>query len=192
MSHSPGTVPLHRQLHPHVNLLPWRQAAMGRQRRGILLRTAGLLAMATAAVGGTQYFLQSGIAARQASLDELRREVAAIAPQVQTAKKTVTQLQRWQGFRQWQPAAQASQRRVLDLLLDFSAQSSAGISLQTVRIQGDLVDVSGEARSKALAVEFVRGIKARGWPAAAPSVSTGSGDVKHFQFLIKPKGKKSK
>ena len=175
-----------------VNLMPWRQVHVRRQRRLIVKKLTGCALLGAvlpvAVMLGLGHMRQS-LDRDRASLDAQLQKDAA---KVNDAKLVSNELKRWISYGSLQPIAQASHQRVLDLLRDLSAQSSADLSIADVRVQGDVIEVKGEARSKGAALDFVRGLKARDWPAATPSVSSGHEESKTFAFLIKPKAKKKK
>lgn len=180
-----------RALHGAVNLLPWREAGI-RSRRLVVLRQFVLvvfLACGMSAVGS--YRLSGQVAALNVERAELMSSLNAMAPRVARANETANQLSRWRGFAAKVPIARHSHRRMVDFVRDLSAQSAAGVAIESVTFNGPLIEVKGVAQTKGMAVEFVRGVKARGWPASPPTVGAGDGS-KPFAFLVKPKAKKKK
>lgn len=175
-----------------VNLLPWREREVRLQRFKLLRRFALSVVAGLLAVGFFTWQLQHSLAQVQQEAVRTQAQLASNGKRADAAQMTVNEIARWKGFAALEPTARESHMRVLHFLRDISAQSVTGIALSSVEFNGDVIEVKGTTKSKSLAVDFVRGLKARGWTAAAPTVAYSDSKFKAFQFLIKPKAKKKK
>lgn len=175
-----------------VNMLPWRDSAARAQRMRLLRHLAVGVVVALLVVGMAMFQLQRMRASAELELNSVRAQIASNQRRATAAQLTVNEIARWKGFALLEPSARDSHLRVLHLLRDLSAQAVTGIALSSIEINGEVIEVKGSTKSKSLAVDFVRGLKARGWPAASPTVAASDAKLKEFQFLIKPKAKKKK
>ena len=182
----------HLTLHSVVNLNDWRARVRGDLRRRLGLALLGIGAVILAVT----VLLRVWLGAQHVQTRQEQQQIAAqrqlLAPGLATYRNVQSDLAIWRAVPAMTQSAHASRGRIRDLLLDLSAHVAAGVAIESIRMDGDLIDVRGSAPSKAAAVDFVRALKTRGWPANPPSVTQAAGNERAFQFLIKPKARKAK
>ncbi len=164
------SVPVHLRIGSGVNLADWRGTSRRRSLRNLIAITLVLCALVLVAVWALRWHWLQIAAQSRVRQQAVQAELRAMAPGLAEA-------------------AALEHSRILYLFRDLSAHAAEGVRLESVAIEGDAVQMAGTVRSKALALDFVRALKARGWPTTAPMVGSANGELRGFQLLIKPKVK---
>ena len=183
------SVPLHLRIGSGVNLADWRGSSRRRSLRNLIAMTLALWCLVVAAVLAVRWHWQQTASELRTEQAVVRSELAALAPRLAEATAVEQALQRWRAVPAWRQAAALEHSRILHLFRDLSAHAAEGVRLESVSIEGDAVQIAGTVSSKALALDFVRALKARGWPTTSPMVGSANGESRGFLLLIKPKAK---
>ena len=183
------SVPVHLRIGSGVNLADWRGTSRRRSLRNLIAITLVLCALVLVAVWALRWHWLQIAAQSRVRQQAVPAELRAMAPGLAEAAAVEQALQRWRSVPAWRQAAALEHSRILYLFRDLSAHAAEGVRLESVAIEGDAVQIAGTVSSKALALDFVRALKARGWPTTAPMVGSANGELRGFQLLIKPKVK---